>query len=147
MNQLIVIKNDDHINGDNNVQAYKKLGTPATEEQVSNMIGEADSDRDGKVSKYEFTKFMNREFYPAPKSDVVKAFVTIAENDVPGKDWPKAPGMIHVDKLKYVMHAFVDGFSYNEIDQMIRHAGVHTKGSMIDYKAFAEVFFRPNERF
>lgn len=114
---------------------------------MSYMIDEADADGDGKVSKYEFNKFMNREYCPAAKSDVIKAFMTIAENDVPGKNWPKADGMIHVDKLKYVMHAFVDNFSYAQIDEMIRHAGVHTSGSMIDYKAFAEVFFRPHERF
>ena len=91
-----------------------------TEEQMSNMITAADEDGDGRVGKGEFVRFMKRESNPNPKSKVIEAFLTLAENEIPGKTYPSEPGKIHIDKLKYVMGAFVEGFSEGEIDHMCR---------------------------
>lgn len=122
------------------------MNSSATEEQVLSMISAADADKDGKVSKPEFVRFMSRKHYPSPQSEVEKAFVTLAENDIPGKSWPKESGMIHVDKLRFVMKTFVVGFGDEEIDRLMRKASRYTSSdSMVDYKAFAKMLFTPHD--
>ena len=138
--------NTEYIRKEDLEEAYRSMGLPETEEKVSNMIAAADADKDGRVSKREFVKFMKREYYPNPLSDVVNAFVTIAENDIPGKSFPSEKGRIHIDKLRYIMETFVEGFSQSEIESMDRHASMFSEGPMIDYQKFAESFFKPHKR-
>eukprot|EP00939_MAST-03C_sp_MAST-3C-sp1_P003227 g3227.t1 len=126
--------------------AYRSMGLPETEEKLSNMIMAADADEDGRVSQNEFVRFMNRKHHPNPLSDVVNAFIAIAENDIPGKSFPAEKGRIHIDKLKYVMESFVEGFSQSEVESMNRHAAMFSEGPMVDYKKFAESFFVPHKR-
>ncbi|PIA17475.1 EF-hand [Coemansia reversa NRRL 1564] len=109
----------------------RSLNHNPTEEEISDMINEADENGDGKIDFSEFIALMARQSMNANDSEeeIVEAFRVFDKN---------GDGAISAQELRHVMTSLGEKLTDAEIDEMIREADVDGDG-LINYEEFAKM--------
>jgi len=105
-------------------EVMKALGSPATPQDIEDMINEVDLDRNGTIEFNEFMIMMGSQ--KNEEEELKNAFRTFDKN---------GDGYISRDELKLVMASLGESLKEEEIEEMMREADENRDGKL-DFKEF-----------
>lgn len=128
---LIDQDNDGEISSQEILNVMRNLGRNPTEDEVQQMINEADEDESGSIDFEEFLHLMAKKMLKEEDENEVKdAYVAFDRN---------ADGAIPLEELSMVFRTL--GVSEEEIELMMTEADINGDGE-IDFEEFAALMTR-----
>jgi len=128
---LIDQDNDGEISSQEILNVMRNLGRNPTEDEVQQMINEADEDESGSIDFEEFLHLMAKKMLKEEDDNEVRdAYVAFDRN---------ADGAIPLEELSMVFRTL--GVSDEEIDLMMTEADINGDGE-IDFEEFAALMTR-----
>ena len=98
------------------------LGEKLTDEEVDEMIREADIDGDGKVNCEEFVAMMGQKMKDTDREEEIREAFRVFDRD--------GNGFISAAELRHVMTNIGDKLTDEEVDDMIREADIDGDGQV-----------------
>eukprot|EP00753_Platysulcus_tardus_P018317 PLAT6820.4.p4 GENE.PLAT6820.4~~PLAT6820.4.p4 ORF type:complete len:150 (-),score=77.49 PLAT6820.4:177-626(-) len=108
----------------------RSLGQNPTEAELQDMINEVDADGNGTIDFPEFLTMMARKMKDTDSEEEILEAFKVFDKD--------GDGYISAAELRHVMTSLGEKLSDEEVDDMIREAGVDDAGR-VNYKTFVTV--------
>ncbi|XP_023343695.1 calmodulin-2/4 isoform X2 [Eurytemora carolleeae] len=109
----------------------RSIGSNPTEEEIEEMIDDADADGSGSVDFVEFVELMiKRESEKETPEDLKQAF-RVFDKD--------GNGYVSTSELKYVLHRLGVLFTDNELQEMVQEADIDGD-QHISFDEFRDIF-------
>ncbi|TRY80615.1 hypothetical protein TCAL_13249 [Tigriopus californicus] len=122
---------DERISSQELGMVMRELGFDPTEDELKDMIGNADADGSGSIEFPEFLNLMIKRFASDDKMEEMKAAFEVFDKNKDNK--------ISRSELKSAMRKMGESTSDHEIDAIIHEADLDKDG-MVDYYEFITVF-------
>eukprot|EP00054_Salpingoeca_dolichothecata_P036633 m.274334 g.274334 ORF g.274334 m.274334 type:complete len:150 (+) comp69030_c0_seq1:95-544(+) len=122
---------DSHISASELGTVMRSLGANPTEQELSDMVNQVDTNGDGNIDFPEFLTMMAKHDGSA-KDEQEELLASFRVFDVDGS------GTISAAELRHVMTSLGEKLTDEEVDDMIREADLNNDGC-IDYQEFVAI--------